>query len=147
VKSLQEAIDDPASPANEDAQMLYELGSYYLAKLENLSMAASSARQIVEKDPSMAGKVYMLMGSIWASSKCGGNEIESRAKWWVAVDYFVKAKNADSSLAEDADKLISTYRQYFPLQEEAFMYDIVDGNSYTASCSGMRENTTVRTRK
>ena len=147
VKSLREAIDDPASPANEDAQMLYELGSYYLAKLENLAMAASAARQIVEKDPSMAGKVYMLMGSIWASSKCGGNEIESRAKWWVAVDYFVKAKNADSSLSEDADKLISAYRQYFPLQEEAFMYDIVDGSPYTASCSGMRESTTVRTRK
>lgn len=147
VKSLQEAIDDPASAAKEDAQMLYELGSYYLAKMENLSMAANAARQIVENDPSMAGKAYMLMGSVWASSRCAGNEIESRAKWWVAVDYYTRAKNADPSLAEDADRLISTYRQYFPLQEEAFMYDIVDGNSFTATCSGMRENTVVRTRK
>ena len=147
VKSLQEAIDDPASPANEDAQMLYELASYYLAKLDNSPMAVSSAKQAVEKDPAMAGKVYMILGSVWASSRCGGNEVESRAKWWVAVDYFVKAKNADPSLAEDADKLIATYRQYFPLQEDAFMYDIVDGNSFTAVCSGMRETTTVRTRK
>ena len=147
VKSLQEAIDDPASPDVEDAQMLYELGSYYLAKLDNLAMAAQAARQIPAKDASLAGKAHMIMGSVWASSRCGGNEIESRAKWWVAVDYFVKAKNADPSLAEEADKLISTYRQYFPMQEEAFMYDIVDGNSFTAVCSGMRENTTVRTRK
>lgn len=147
VRSLQEAINDPASPDNEDAQMLYELGSYYLAKLNNLAMAAQAAKQIPEKDASLAGKAHMLMGSVWASSRCAGNEIESRAKWWVAVDYFVKAKNADSSLAEEADKLIATYRQYFPLQEEAFMYDIVDGNSFTASCSGMRESTTVRTRK
>ena len=147
VKSLQEAIDDPASPANEDAQMLYELASYYLAKLDNSPMAVTSAKQAAELDPAMAGKVYMILGSVWASSRCGGNEVESRAKWWGAVDYFVKAKNADPSVAEDADKLIATYRQYFPLQEDAFMFDIVDGNSFTATCSGMRETTTVRTRK
>ena len=101
----------------------------------------------MDLDPSFSGKAYMLMGSVWAASKCGGNEIESRAKWWVAVDFYIKAKNADPSLADEADKYISTYRQYFPKQEDAFMYDIIDGSSYTVSCAGMRESTTVRTIK
>lgn len=56
-------------------------------------------------------------------------------------------KNADATLAEDADKFISTYRQYFPAQEEAFMYDIMDGSSYTVACGGLRETTIVKTRK
>ena len=146
-KMLQEAIDSDQSSPKEDAEYLYTLASIYLGKLDNSAKAISLARQAAELDPSYNGKVYMLMGSVWASSRCGGNEIESRAKWWVAVDFFVKAKNADSSLTEEADRFISTYRQYFPKQEDAFMYDIIDGSSYTVSCAGMRESTTVRTIK
>lgn len=146
-KMLQEAIDSPESDSKLDAEYLYMLASIYLGKLDNSSKAISLARQAADLDPSYTGKVYMLQGSVWASSRCGGNEIESRAKWWVAVDYFMKAKNADPSLTEEADRFISQYRQYFPLQEDAFMYDIIDGASYTVSCAGMRESTTVRTRK
>lgn len=146
-KMLQEAIDSDQSNPKEDAEYLYTLASIYYGKLESPAKAISLARQAAELDPSYNGKVYMLMGSVWASSRCGGNEIESRAKWWVAVDFFVKAKNADSSLTEEADRFISTYRQYFPKQEDAFMYDVIDGSSYTVSCAGMRESTTVRTIK
>jgi len=147
VKMLQEAIDSEQSTAKEDAEYSYLLASYYLGKLDNSARAVVAAKQAMELDPAYTGKVYMLLGSVWASVKCGGNEVEQRGKWWVAVDYFMKAKNADASLAEEADRFISTYRQYFPLQEDAFMYDIVDGASFTVSCGGMRETTTVRTRK
>ena len=58
-----------------------------------------------------------------------------------------KAREADASLAEDANELAGQYRRYFPQQADAFMYDVQDGNSYTVSCSGMRESTTVRTLK
>jgi len=146
-KMLQEAIDSDQSGPKEDAEYLYTLASIYYGKLESPAKAVSLAKQAAELDPSYNGKAYMMMGSVWASSRCGGNEIESRAKWWVAVDFFVKAKNADSSLTEEADRFISTYRQYFPKQEDAFMYDIIDGSSYTVSCAGMRESTTVRTIK
>ncbi len=147
VKMLQEAIDSDQSGPKEDAPYLYELASYYLTKMNSTSMAVNCAKRAMDLDPSFSGKAYMLMGSVWAASKCGGNEIESRAKWWVAVDFYIKAKNADPSLADEADKYISTYRQYFPKQEDAFMYDIIDGSSYTVSCAGMRESTTVRTIK
>ena len=89
----------------------------------------------------------MLAGTIWGSQACSGNEIEKRAQYWVAVDYMTKAKNADATLAEEADSHISQYKSYYPQTAEAFMYDITDGQSYTVSCGGMRATTTVRTQK
>jgi hypothetical protein len=89
----------------------------------------------------------MLMGTIWGSTVCGGNEIERRAPYWVAVDFMTKAKNADPALAEDANNYIRQYANYYPAASEAFMYDVVDGQSYTVSCGGMRAVTTVRTQK
>ena len=79
--------------------------------------------------------------------KCSGNEIDSRAQFWVAVDYMNKATAADPSLESEAISLSAQYRKYFPQQADAFMYDAVDGNSYTVSCSGLRATTTVRTQK
>jgi hypothetical protein len=57
----------------------------------------------------------------------------------------VKAKNADSTLSADANNYIRQYSAYFPQTAEAFMYDVIDGQSYTVSCGGMRATTTVRT--
>ena len=87
------------------------------------------------------------MGTVWGTIPCSGNEIEQRAKYWVAVDYMVKARNADPALAEDANNYISQYSAYYPQTAEAFMYDVTDGQSYTVSCGGMRATTTVRTQK
>ncbi len=57
----------------------------------------------------------------------------------------VRAKNADPSLTEEADRLIGQYRQYFPEKSEAFMYNLTDGDRYTVNCGGMSAATTVRT--
>jgi hypothetical protein len=76
---------------------------------------------------------------------CGGDEVEKRAHYWVAVDYLIRARNADPSLTEDANTQIRQYSAYFPQKAEAFMYDVVDGQSYTVSCGGMQATTTVRT--
>jgi tetratricopeptide (TPR) repeat protein len=146
IKYLQEAIASPESSEVEDGSFLMEVSTYY-AKLDQYGKAAEAAREAMQKNPAIAGQAYMMIGSAWGMAKCGGNEIESRAHFWVAVDYFIKAKNADPTLAQDADKYIRQFSQYFPLQEEAFMYDITDGSSYSVSCSGMSATTTVRTRK
>jgi hypothetical protein len=101
----------------------------------------------MELDPSLAGKANMLLGTIWGSLVCSGNDVEQRAKYWVAVDYMNKAKAADESLAEDANNMIRQYSAYYPQTAEAFMYDVTDGQSYTVSCGGLRATTTVRTQK
>ena len=86
-----------------------------------------------------------MIGTIWGSQVCRGNEIESRAPYWVAVDYMIKAKNADETLAAEANNMIAQYSKYYPQKAEAFMYDLLDGQPYTVSCGGMRATTTVRT--
>lgn len=146
IKYMEEAIASPESDNLTDAEYYYELATACV-KAGNNAKAFKSALDAIDLDPSYAGKSYMLIGTIWGSQVCPGNEIDKRAPYWVAVDYLVKARNADPSLAEEANKLIAQYSAYFPQTAEAFMYNITDGDSYTVSCGGMRALTTVRTQE
>lgn len=146
IKYLEEAISYPESDDLQDGEYYYELAAYSY-KNGLLSKSFEAAGQAARLNPEYAGKAYFLIANIWGSTTCNGNEIEKRAPYWVAVDYLQKAKAADSSLAEEANKLIATYATYYPQTAEAFMYDITDGQSYTVSCSGMRATTIVRTQK
>lgn len=146
VKYMEEAIAYPESDSKQDAEYYYELATACFKAGLN-AKAFDSALKAIENDSSYAGKSYFLIGTIWGSQVCSGNEIETRAPYWVAVDYLVKARNADPSLAEEANKLIGQYSTYFPQTAEAFMYNITDGDSYTVSCGGMRALTTVRTQE
>ena len=144
VKYLEEAIASADTDDLTDGGYYYELAVYAL-KCRNTVKSYAAAQKAMELDPSLAGKAYMIMGTIWGSTVCSGNEIERRAPYWVAVDFMVKAKNADASLAEDANNYIKQYSAYYPKTGDAFMYDIINGQSYTVSCGGLRANTTVRT--
>ena len=146
VKYMNEAIDNAESDAVTDGGYQYELAAFCYKNAKNAE-AYEAAQKAVELDPSLAGKAYMLMGTIWGSVVCSGNDIEQRAKYWVAVDYMNKAKAADETLAEDVNNMIRQYSSYYPQTAEAFMYDVTDGQSYTVSCGGMRATTTVRTQK
>ena len=72
--------------------------------------AYKAATAAVELSDNYDAKCYYLMGTLWGSTVCGGDEISKRAPYWVAVDYMQKAKNADPALAEDADRMIGQYR-------------------------------------
>ena len=146
VKYLEEAINYPESDAATDGEYNYELAVFCSKNGQN-AKAYAAAQKAIELNPTFAGKAYFLMGTIWGSTSCGGNEIERRAPYWVAVDYLQKAKTADPSLTDDANKLIGSYSAYYPQTAEAFMYDLTNGQSYTVSCGGMRATTTVRTQK
>ena len=144
VKYMEEAVAAEESDAVTDGGYYYELAAFCF-KNGKSAQAYSAAQKALELDPSIAGKAYMLMGTIWGSIVCPGNDIEQRAKYWVAVDFMNKAKAADEALAEDANGLIRQYSAYYPQTAEAFMYDFTNGQSYTVSCGGMRATTTVRT--
>ncbi len=146
VKFMEEAIASEESDALTDGKYYYELAAFCFKNGKN-AKAVDSANKALELDPSYSGKAYMLIGTIWGSVVCQGNDIEQRAKYWVAVDYMNKAKNADAELAETANEYIRQYASYYPQTAEAFMYDVTDGQSYTVSCGGMRAVTTVRTQK
>ena len=146
IKYMEEAIASEDSDIAKDAEWTYELATYYFKNGMNVK-AVEAANFVAANSEELAGKAYFLMGNVWGSTRCGGDEIASRAPFWVACDYMNKAKNADPSLAESANNYISEYSRYFPKAEEAFMYDITNGQSYTGVCGGLRATTTVRTVK
>ncbi len=146
VKFMEEAIASEQSDADTDADYNVELAAFCY-KNNNNARAVKAAQDAVELSDLYDGKAYMLLGTIWGSLVCSGNDIEQRAKYWVAVDYMNKAKAADETLAEDASNLIRQYSAYFPQTAEAFMYGVEDGQSYTVSCGGLRATTIVRTQK
>ena len=146
VKYMEEAISTAESDSETDANYSFELAAFCYKNGKNAD-AVAYAQKAIELSDALDGKAYMLMGTIWGSIVCPGNDIEQRAKYWVAVDYMNKAKNADETLAEDANNYIRQYSAYYPQTAEAFMYDVTDGQSYTVSCAGMRATTTVRTQK
>ena len=150
-KALSGAIDQLDATNPDDllriADYKLELATFTFKKLGRSADAVALAKQVPDVNPNLAGKAYFLIGTVWGSQKCSGNEVEVRAPYWVAVDYMRKAKEADPTLEAEANNLIAQYSRYFPNSADAFMYDVVDGNVYTVNCGGMREATRVRTIK
>lgn len=121
---------------------------YYLGLIKYDQKSYSAARSYLLKSLSINpndGKCYILIGDMYAASasSCGGDEISSRAAYWVAVDKYIKARNVDPSIADDANRKIATYSSYFPKVERLFFNEIKEGSSYTVGC-WIGESTTVR---
>lgn len=146
VKYLKEAIDREDSDAAQDAEYYYELAVYNFKCGNNLA-AEQAAKKVIPlaTTSEIKGKTYMLIGTIWGGVRCDGNDIAKRAPYWVAVDYFERAKAADPELAAEANKRINEYKKYYPLTADAFMFGVNDGETYQVSCGGFKANTTVRT--
>ncbi|MCQ2114758.1 MAG: hypothetical protein MJZ07_00975 [Bacteroidales bacterium] len=143
---LEDAIKFDESDVETDAKYYYELSAYSI-KNGKYVKAVDSALKAAELDASLAGKCYMICGNAWMAVTSGGDYIAKRAPYWVAADYFTKAKNADESLAEEANRQISTCSRYFPETGEAFMYGVQNGQTYRATAGGLSATTTVRTQK
>lgn len=124
------------------------LSKYYLelAKL-NLSKymeARNYAKKAIENDPNNGG-AYMFLGDIYArnAKNYGKDDFENRFLYWVAVDYFQKARKADPSLDAEAKEKINLYSQYFPSKEDIFFNGLTVGQSVTLG-GWVGESTTVR---
>ena len=146
ISYLEQAIAYPESDTVTDGDYYNELAKYCY-KNNMKGKAFDAAIKAADLNPAVKGESYMLIGNIWAATSCGGTEIERRAPYWVAVDYYQKAKAADESLTAEANERIGSCSRYFPQTAEAFMYDLTVGQSYTVACGGMRATTTVRTQK
>jgi len=144
ISYMENALAFEDVDADRKAEWCFDIARFCFKNGEN-ARAFEFATKAAE-DEKQAGKAYFLLGNIWAAARCGGDEISRRAPYWVACDYMNKAKAADPSLTDEANRYISQYSVYFPETAEAFMYDITKGQSYTVVCGGMRATTTVRTR-
>ena len=115
---------------NEKADYLYLLANIYLS-LKNYQQAVNYAKQALTITPN-DGRCYILMGVCYSTAKMHSEDpVLSRCVYWVACDMFEKAKQVDSSCAADANKLIATYKQYFPSKEDIFFHrEVNEGSSF-----------------
>lgn len=121
----------------------YEWSTLAMAQ-ENYPKVRTLSRKAIELNPS-DGRPYLMIGRAYASVKgLGAEPVEHRAVYWIAVDKFYQAKQADSSIAEQANEYISTYNKHYPNLEEFFMAtNKTEGDSYTVA-GWVNETTKVR---
>ncbi|MFW5658091.1 MAG: tetratricopeptide repeat protein [Bacteroidota bacterium] len=143
VDYYEKAIELETEAINK-ANFYFNLAAIKSDKFKDYPLARSLAYKAIELRPDW-GEPYILIGDAYASSSknCGENDFEKSAVYWAAVDKYIKAKNVDPSMAEEANQRISQYSRYFPDKEDAFFYDYTVGKSYTVGC-WINETTSVR---
>lgn len=142
----EQALELPG--AEEEKRDIYFNMGIAQQQLGRLPNARSNFRRALEEDRNF-GQAYIAIGDLYvtAVSNCGSFEREDRAVYWLAVDYYERAKSADPSLASEANQKISTYRRTFPDQEALFFKGWEPGQSHRIDygCySWIGETTTVR---
>ncbi len=121
----------------------YEYALFIYAKENNNQEARNYARKTLAINPNHC-KALMLIGDIYASSarSFSSDDFERATVFWVAVDYFTKARAGEDCLAE-ASKKANSYRNYFPNKETAFFQSIKEGDTYRVG-GWINETTRVR---
>ncbi len=113
------------------------------SKLNRSVKAREYARQALANNPN-DGRPYLLIGSLYAQAKIYDDAILQKTVYWVAVDKFAQAKRVDPSCTDDANRMINTYSQYFPSNEEVFMHpELGKGKSFRVE-GWIGETTTCR---
>ena len=128
-------------------------GDYYMRmaqlKLAKKQYAAAktNALEALKINPNN-GAALLLIGRAYASysPSYGEDDFDHASVFWVAVDKFQRAKQVDPSVAEEANKLISTYSPHFPNKDEAFFRSVTDGATVKIG-DWINETTTARFRK
>lgn len=134
----------------EDIEKQAQTYQYMASCCQNLnrsSDARRNARKSIELNPEN-GNAYILIGDLYAASasRCGDNDLTNKVAYWAAVDKFIRAKRVDPSVADVANRRISTYRKYFPTTETIFFYNLKEGDPYKVEC-WINENTTIKAAK
>lgn len=139
----KQAVDLEKDPIN--------LGKYYLelgqVNFSKPQVARGYLKKSIENNPNL-GKTYIMLGDLYAhnSKLYGESDFEKSLVFWVAVDYYNKAKKVDSTVEAEANQKIGTYSQYFPPKEEIFFNGLTVGQSYTLG-GWIGETTTIREKR
>jgi tetratricopeptide (TPR) repeat protein len=103
------------------------------------------ARESVKNNPNM-GKTYILQGDLYIESRESlGEEFEVRTAFWAAADKYIKAKNMDPTVSDEANKRLNDYAVQYPDGEACFFRSLQEGDSYQVK-GCINEYTTVRPR-
>ena len=135
---------------SERAGYLLKAGQISSA-LGKSSTAKSYARQVLELEPEN-GEAYMLIGDAIAggAAACDDGALGVRASFWVATDYYLRAKRLNPDLDELVGKKMARIDNEFPSATDIFKFSLKEGDGFTVPsipgcpCSG--ESTTIRVR-
>lgn len=113
-----------------------------------LSSARTQFRRALEIDPSF-GNALMAIGDLYVTqvANCGSFERDDRAVYWLAVDYYERAAQADPSIASQARQKARSYTSSFPTAEDIFYkgWEVGSRININYGCySWIGESTTVR---
>jgi tetratricopeptide (TPR) repeat protein len=150
-KDYNKAIALFEEAANMETDNTVKAEDYYLIAMlsfeqDSYSKARQYCQKAIETNPNY-GSPYLLIGKMYAAT--AGNvypddAVLKKTVYYVATDKFERARQIDPSVSEEAGKLISTYRSYFPSTEEIFMHpDLEKGKSITIG-GWIGERTIVR---
>ena len=134
-----EKMDDPVT-----VQKSYKYLAECYRAARNFPTARTYALKAISLNPN-DGQAFMMIGDMYAESarECGDNDLTQRVAYWAAVDKYIKAKQVDPTMADDADKRISSYSAYFPSMETIFFYSLKEGDTYRVEC-WINEDTRIR---
>jgi tetratricopeptide (TPR) repeat protein len=134
-----------AQSNNIEKACIFLLAADAKLKVGDKQDAKTLARLALDANPNN-GVAYIIIANIIGSQKCpGADPVISAGPYFVAVDYLRKAKQVDSSVAADADRLIGNYTAAFPSKTDLFSYAYEEGKTIMVGC-GINERTTVRSR-
>ena len=134
--------------AETDKELLskyyYELAMFTFVKESDFQKARDYSRKAIENNPN-SGRAYILIGDIYAqySKRYGESDFEHQSLYWLAVDYYQKAKQVDPEVFATANEKINIYKRYFPDKETLFFQNFQDGQSYKIG-SWINETTKAR---
>jgi len=136
--------------AELEAQDYFNRGDAH-QQMDNFSKARKQYRKAIEMKADY-GRAYIAIGDLYARavSQCSGSQLgrDDKAVYWVAVDKYQQAIEANSSISTVAESKIQSYRDVFPTQEDIFYrQDWTKGERFTVDygCySWISETTTVR---
>ena len=124
----------------------YYLIGVILNEKKNYPEAKQNCLKALEANPNN-GAAHILLGTMYAASAHSvypNDAVLAKCVYYAAIEQFEKAKQADESLTETANKMIATYRGHLPSNEDIFMHpDIEKGKSFTIG-GWIGERVTIR---
>lgn len=141
VKFFDEAIGMEKDNAKK-ADLSYRAAAV-LASVKRLSQARNYAQKTLGYDENF-GKAHILIAQLYATSPNWSDESAlNKCTYFVIIDRLQRAKSVDSSLAEEANRLIGTYSRYTPAAADLFMLGYKAGDRITIG-GWIGETTTIR---
>ena len=141
VKFFDEAFDQETDNVKK-GEIAFKAANV-LASAKRLAAARNYANKAIQANPNY-GAPYMLIASLYAGNYKWTDEMAlNKCTFFLAIDKLQRAKAVDSSVTEEANKLIQSYSAYAPEAKDLFMLGYKVGDRINIG-GWIGESTTIR---